>query len=437
MAATMADDEFPITFDVEGQNVHAVFKDKDTVVEFLEAERGFWAEVSRASKSSVMSDSVDILVQNAGLSSLNTAYGAVRRTDDPQVITNILSGLETSVALFAAGDDGILVRAALEEDDSHVFGMVLAAVGANYRAFGREQVQGRRASLDELIVAADGASTLAARRSLPKNKRAEIGRVISTARERLKETETKQREIDSWFEAHRVQLDKVVADATNKSTKLGETYQDGFSRALENSDQAADMQSKQMIGNYKSLTETFSKEITELHDSTQARLKSIEDLYTNKLVLNGPSNLWRTVRNRARNMIIGALLLFAILLVAPAWAVMTHWENISAFLIDLIASSPTGFSLTAVAALTIPTLGYGWLLRHISRVFVHNLNLMSDAEYREVLATTFLGLAEQKSAGVTEAERVLVLNALFRPAPPHAPEDGPPVGLLDLLGKKP
>lgn len=102
-----------------------------------------------------------------------------------------------------------------------------------------------------------------------------------------------------------------------------------------------------------------------------------------------------------------------------------------------LALAAAGASHQALRTDTIPTLGYGWLLRHVSRVFVHNLNLVSDAEYREVLARTFLGLAEQKSAGVTEAERVLVLNALFRPAPPHAPEDGPPTGLLDLLGKRP
>ncbi|WP_299724686.1 hypothetical protein [Devosia sp.] len=69
----------------------------------------------------------------------------------------------------------------------------------------------------------------------------------------------------------------------------------------------------------------------------------------------------------------------------------------------------------------------------MSRLFIQNLALADDASYRRVMTMTFLGLNADKSAAITDVERALILNALFRPAPPSTSDEGPPSGLLDLI----
>lgn len=52
------------------------------------------------------------------------------------------------------------------------------------------------------------------------------------------------------------------------------------------------------------------------------------------------------------------------------------------------------------------------------------------------MTMTFLGLAKDHKSSVTDAERAIILNALFRPAPPNANDEGPPTGLQDILGER-
>jgi hypothetical protein len=93
-------------------------------------------------------------------------------------------------------------------------------------------------------------------------------------------------------------------------------------------------------------------------------------------------------------------------------------------------------SLSGIAAVSVPALFYAWLLKNVSRVFIQNLNLADDAQHRQALALTYLGLAANPNLGVAEKDRVLILNAMFRPIPNQLAEDGPPAGLMELIRKK-
>jgi len=92
--------------------------------------------------------------------------------------------------------------------------------------------------------------------------------------------------------------------------------------------------------------------------------------------------------------------------------------------------------LAGVAAVTIPALLYAWLLKNVGRVFIQNLSLADDAAHRRALVLTYLGLAENPKLEIKDQERALILNALFRPVPPHTGDDGPPSGLLELIKGK-
>jgi hypothetical protein len=86
--------------------------------------------------------------------------------------------------------------------------------------------------------------------------------------------------------------------------------------------------------------------------------------------------------------------------------------------------------------ITIPALFYAWFLKNVSRMFVQNLTLADDAAHRRALAITYLGLAENPKLSISEQDRALILNALFRPILGQSSDEGPPAGLLELIKGK-
>ncbi|MBD9390099.1 hypothetical protein IB237_23140 [Agrobacterium sp. AGB01] len=164
-------------------------------------------------------------------------------------------------------------------------------------------------------------------------------------------------------------------------------------------------------------------------------LQKLHDLYENYLLLQGPSRHWKGVASTASSYAVGALILFAIMLLIPTIVVWLNWTNFSGYIDHVIDLTKGSFSVASLVIFTIPVLAYGWLLKHVSRVYTQNLAVAADAEHRRVMAITFLGLAKRKSVGVSEQDRALILNALFRPSPTSAQDDGPPSGLLELIKK--
>lgn len=178
-----------------------------------------------------------------------------------------------------------------------------------------------------------------------------------------------------------------------------------------------------------------SAKLGEMITSAEQRLSDLEKLYHEKLVMEGPSRHWKSVADAAGAGKMVAFIAFCALLAVPALVAWRNWDSVTRLIDHLIAQSSGGISLAAIAVITIPTLAYGWLLKHVSRSYVQNLAIQTDAQHRRVMTTTFLGLAKRKAVDLTEADRALILNALFRPAPPHTADDGPPSGLIDLIRK--
>jgi len=164
-------------------------------------------------------------------------------------------------------------------------------------------------------------------------------------------------------------------------------------------------------------------------------LQKLHDLYENYLLLQGPSRHWKGVAQTASRYAVGALILFVIMLLIPTIVVWRNWTEVSGYIDHVIELTKGSLSIASLVIFTVPVLAYGWLLKHVSRVYTQNLAVAADAEHRRVMAITFLGLAKRKSVGVSEQDRALVLNALFRPSPTSTQDDGPPSGLLELIKK--
>jgi len=171
---------------------------------------------------------------------------------------------------------------------------------------------------------------------------------------------------------------------------------------------------------------TFIADKTEL-------IEQLVDLYRKKLVIEEPAISWEHVAASKRRAWRLWLLIFAGLVIGPIGAVVYFWNAFSTAISHLATTEAGTISFTGLAAVTLPALFYAWLLKNVSRMFVQTLNLADDAAHRRALAITYLGLAENPKIQLLEAERAIVLNALFRPLPNESGDEGPPAGLMDLI----
>lgn len=170
-------------------------------------------------------------------------------------------------------------------------------------------------------------------------------------------------------------------------------------------------------------------------EKRRSEIDELASLYRTKLLLEGPAEHWASVARSSMRTVWVTLAIFSVMLAIPAYVVSVNWPSISAYLDKTIEASKGGFSLASVVVFTIPILAYGWLLKHISRIFAQALSISADASHRKVMAVTFLGLAQNKSLSISEQDRALILNALFRPIATASQDEGPPAGLLDLIKK--
>ena len=173
----------------------------------------------------------------------------------------------------------------------------------------------------------------------------------------------------------------------------------------------------------------FIREKTEL-------FSSLEDVYRRKLVFDEPAISWGKISASKTGAWRRWLAFFALLIIVPIGLVVFDWNEISSKIVALTSTTTGTISLAGIATISITALLYAWLLKNVSRVFLQNLALADDAAHRRALAITYLGLAENPKLKVDDSERALILNALFRPIPTSVGEEGPPMGLLDLIRHK-
>ncbi len=194
--------------------------------------------------------------------------------------------------------------------------------------------------------------------------------------------------------------------------------------AANDASQKAEQIMRDELAEVRQLVETQKQEMVRLHD-----------LYHEKLIIEAPAANWETVSSERTMQWRIWLAVFVLALVVPAWLLIQHLEAIIGLLVSL-SPKEGPFSVAGLAVITAPALLYAWMLRQVSRIYTRSFDLAVDAKHRKALATTYLGLAENTKLGVTQTDRAIVLQALFRPQPPNTSDDGPPMGLIELLKSK-
>ena len=154
--------------------------------------------------------------------------------------------------------------------------------------------------------------------------------------------------------------------------------------------------------------------------------------FEHQLHLRAPASYWRERASSTQSFAMWALAGFVVLALIVIAVTVRYGPG---FLERLAATGETVHFAT-LALVSVPALTALWILRHVARLFVTNLERSSDAKFRATMATTFLALTKEDATEVSAEERLLVLEALFRSPAPDPADDGHWGGLAELLTRR-
>jgi hypothetical protein len=163
----------------------------------------------------------------------------------------------------------------------------------------------------------------------------------------------------------------------------------------------------------------------------KSKLEEMSRLYLEKLCLEATSEYWREVakqeaaRSTKFQLISVSLLAVGILC-------------FSIYLLQGLSGLPrdaTGVPVLAgLAVVTLPAVMFFWVVRIFTRAQNRHAQLADDARLREVMVSTYLALAKDNPEEAKPEQRLLVLQALFRPYQAAGSEPEPqPSSLVEVL----
>ncbi len=110
------------------------------------------------------------------------------------------------------------------------------------------------------------------------------------------------------------------------------------------------------------------------------------------------------------------------------WALIHWWPD----LYDAIPKNSNREIITgALFLFAVPLIVLAWPLRILVRVINSAITLGEDTEHRKAMLETYFALVGDKEAGMEPSDRILVLNAIFRPLPGQSSDVNPPT-ILEL-----
>lgn len=212
------------------------------------------------------------------------------------------------------------------------------------------------------------------------------------------------------------------------SSRLGEQedeFQNLNDRLRHKEDEIYDKQNR--LSKY--WKEQVRNKIKFFNDATEQRI-ALQTAFREHMRLKAPVDYWNSkTKYHART----AAMSFIIFLILSVTAIILFFDN-SKSLMNLLASgNSSGWPLGNLVVVTIPALLFFWILRFIARVFVTNIQRQQDAHERATMAQTYLSLIAEGDKAATDQERVLVLNALFRPGPGDSPDEAPSADLVEIM----
>jgi len=210
---------------------------------------------------------------------------------------------------------------------------------------------------------------------------------------------------------------KATASQKSSLTKLRDRWEEKFEQSNQEMLEVR-VRSARWARRLKDVALRLSKNYRALQDDHEERRARMEKQFSTEMQLRSAEKFWshkrRLNRKRARAAFkrlcwVGGL---GIPLLLSAYYCI-NWA------IDL----PMAFSVPHAIAYGVPTLIYVWLLRILANEYRNNQHMADDAEEREAMVFTFKALEHEQRVG--DDERLVILNALFRPHGKGAEESVP------------
>jgi hypothetical protein len=172
-----------------------------------------------------------------------------------------------------------------------------------------------------------------------------------------------------------------------------------------------------------------NEEVQALFKTFGEEWEELKRVYDEKLALLAPTEYWRTRatthKEKARNYAIAFGVTIAVALALFSFLAIGH-----------LANPGTGSVVLVLLPVIVPAFAAIWVLRMLGRMLSENLAISQDAAERETMVKTFLALMRDETTGksvVTDEDRRLILQALFRPSSVTATDDSPPVHWFEAL----
>lgn len=182
-------------------------------------------------------------------------------------------------------------------------------------------------------------------------------------------------------------------------------------------------------------SQTLKKEQTDwatFSDTTQREWETLRNTFESQLRLEAPVKYWQDRADATSKVAKLSLIAFSAIATAIIGVLVVFGPE---FLERVSAMDNVG-PFTSLAFVSIPALTALWGLKHVARLFVLNIERSADARLRETMTTTFLALTKDGTATVGQDERLLILEALFRPPAPTPSDDGHLSGLSALVSRR-
>lgn len=178
-----------------------------------------------------------------------------------------------------------------------------------------------------------------------------------------------------------------------------------------------DLRAKSQIDEFSKAQEERTSAFKAALNQGEIQLNRITKAYDEQLSLQAATKYWKTKadghRNSAIAFALGGLIYIIILVVLAECGAQSLVGFVQTALTPKGSSSPLPmyFGFGAVALIAV------WILRVLIRLMLSNIHLASDCLHRRTLVLTYLALLRKNGDGsISEKDRVIVLEQVFRPA---------------------
>jgi hypothetical protein len=197
-------------------------------------------------------------------------------------------------------------------------------------------------------------------------------------------------------------------------------------KAVETRSHLVDTKLSEMETREKALGEHWS----DLLNTSQSQIEALKNQIHETNALQTATHVWKQKQTRHRVTFGFGLAGLGIVVVGLITFFLFEVPDLFARLPRKTPDNDIPYGVVALCF--VPIIAIGWILRIVGRWVTNALTLSEDAEQRRAMLDTYFSLVGDPNAKMEETDRILILNAIFRPLPGYQTEDVAPPTLLDL-----